>query len=318
MNIVVLLMQACASGLLRKLDDQVSIIDTMALGRPGVVAAYLVSGKERALIDMGYRSSAQSVINDLEENGFGADSIDYLLPTHVHLDHSGGCGTLAEKYVNASVRAHPKGLPHLADPNKLWVGARELFGAQLMERYGKPEPIAWSRLREVGDNEEISLGGGLTLRSLWTPDHASHHLSYELEGTGSIAAGDAVGVMYPDVPVLVPTTPPTSFNLTLAIGSLERVRDTRPARILAPHYGIMGDATNLIADNIRALKEWELKINRMLKDGLSSQQIARTLIDETAHSAGQSLGIIPDHLSLSIMVSVLGFTRYLRTVPKRL
>ena len=303
-------------GLLRKLDDQVSIIDTMALGKPGVVAAYLVSGKERALIDMGYRSSAQSVINDLEENGLGADSIDYLLPTHVHLDHSGGCGTLAEEYFNASVRVHPRGMPHLADPSKLWEGAGELFGAKLMERYGKPQPIARSRLREVSDNEEISLGGGLTLRSLWTPGHASHHLSYELEGTGSVATGDTVGLIYPSVPVLVPTTPPTSFNLPLAIGSLERVRDTRPARILAPHYGVMVDATNLIADNIRALKEWEAKIGSMLKDGASPDQIARTLTDETARRAGQSLGTIPDYLSVSIKISVLGFTRYLKTVAK--
>ena len=304
-------------GLLRKLDDQVSIIDTMALGKPRVVAAYLVSGKERALIDMGYRSSTQSVINDLEENGLGTDSIDYLLPTHVHLDHSGGCGTLAKKYVNASVRVHPRGMPHLADPSKLWEGAGELFGAQLMERYGKPQPIARNRLREVSDNEEISLGGGLTLRSLWTPGHASHHLSYEFEGTGSVATGDAVGIFYPNVPVLVPTTPPTSFNLSLAIGSLERVRDTRPTRILAPHYGVMVDATNLLADNIRVLKEWEVKIGSMLKDGVSPEQIARTLTEETARRAGQSFGAIPDYLSVSIRISVLGFTRYLKTVAKR-
>lgn len=307
-------MEAC---LLRKLDDQVAIIDTMALGNPGVVSAYLVSGKERALIDMGYRSSAQSVINDLEENGLGSDSVDYLLPTHVHLDHSGACGTLAEKYVNASVLVHPKGMQHLADPSKLWLGAGELFGTQLMERYGKPQPIARSRIREVSDNEEISLGRGLTLRSLWTPGHASHHLSYELEGTGSIATGDAVGIIYPNIPVLVPTTPPTSFDLPLAIGSLERVGDTRPTRILAPHYGVMFNATNLIADNIRALNEWELKIGNMLKDGASPEQITKNLIDETARRAGQPHGILPDYLSVSIKVSVLGFTRYLRTFRKR-
>ena len=303
-------------GLLKKLDDQVSIIDTMALGRPGVVAAYLLSGKERALIDMGYESSAESVINDLEENGLDADNIDYLLPTHVHLDHSGGCGALAEKYVNASIRVHPKGVPHLADPSKLWVGARELFGATLMERNGKPQPITRSRLREVNDNEEVSLGDGLTLRSLWTPGHASHHLSYEIEGTGSVATGDAVGIIYPNVPVLVPTTPPTSFNLPLAIGSLERIRGTRPTRLLTPHYGVMVDATNLIADNIQALKEWEKKIDNLLKDGASPEQIARILTNESARRAGKSPDTIPDYLSVSIRVSVLGFTRYLENIAK--
>jgi glyoxylase-like metal-dependent hydrolase (beta-lactamase superfamily II) len=303
-------------GLLRKLDDQVSVIDTMALGRPGVVAAYLVSGKESALIDMGYESSAKSVINDLEENGLGADSIDYLLPTHVHLDHSGGCSSLAEKYVNASIRVHPKGMLHLADPSKLWAGAGELFGSRLMERYGKPQPIARSRLREINDNEEISLGDGLTLRSLWTPGHASHHLSYELEGTGSVATGDAVGIIYPHVPVLVPTTPPTSFNLPLAVGSLERIRGTRPTRLLTPHYGVMIDATSLISDNIQALKEWAIKISSLLKEGASLERIARILTVESARRAGKSIDTIPDYLSVSIRVSVLGFTRYLENIAK--
>ncbi len=161
----------------------------MALGNPGTVAAYLVTGKERALIDMGYGSSAQAIANDLDENGIGTDGIDYLLPTHVHLDHSGACGTLAEKYLNASIRVHPKGLPHLADPTRLWVGAGELFGGQLMEKFGKPQPVERTRMREVSDSEEISLGRGLTLRALWTPGHASHHLSYDLEGTGIVATG---------------------------------------------------------------------------------------------------------------------------------
>jgi len=300
--------------LLWKLDDRISIIDTMALGKPGVVAAYLVSGKERALIDMGYRSSAQTVINDLEHNGIRTDGIDYLLPTHVHLDHSGGCGTLADKYVNASIRVHPKGLSHLADPTRLWEGAGELFGPRLMEQFGKPQPINRNRLREVNDNEEISLGRGLTLRALWTPGHASHHLSYELEGTGTIATGDAVGIIYPNFPVLVPTTPPTSFNLRLAVTSLERIKETRPARILAPHYGVMDDATNLIADNIRSLNDWDVKIRSMLKDGVLQEQIVRVLTDETARRVAQSLGMMPDYLSVSIKVSVLGFIRYLKIV----
>jgi glyoxylase-like metal-dependent hydrolase (beta-lactamase superfamily II) len=183
-----------------------------------------------------------------------------------------------------------------------------------MEQFGKPQPIERNRLREVNDNEEISLGSGLTLRALWTPGHASHHLSYELEGTGTIATGDAVGIIYPNFPVLVPTTPPTSFNLRLAVASLERIKETRPARILAPHYGVMDDATNFIAQNIRALNDWDAKIGSMLKDGALQEQIVRVLTDETARPVGQSLSMMPDYLSVSIKVSVLGFIRYLKIV----
>ena len=88
--------------MLTKLTDHISILDTLALGRPNVVAAYLVTGKQSALVDMGYRSSTKTVLRDLEGR-----TIDYLLPTHVHLDHSGACGTLAKKFPNAAIRSTP-------------------------------------------------------------------------------------------------------------------------------------------------------------------------------------------------------------------
>lgn len=123
--------------MLTRLTEAVSIIDTEALGASNVVAAYLVTGKETALIDMGYESSAQIVIDDLTKHGVGPNDLDYLLPTHVHLDHSGSCGTLAKRFDNASIGVHPKGKPHLADPDRLWKGAGQLFGHELMARYGR-------------------------------------------------------------------------------------------------------------------------------------------------------------------------------------
>jgi glyoxylase-like metal-dependent hydrolase (beta-lactamase superfamily II) len=189
------------------------MIDTLALGRPGVVAAYIVRGKEHALIDMGYASSAATVLMDIKNSKINGAGIDYLLPTHVHLDHSGAWGDLAENFVDASIRAHPKGERHLVDPSVLWKEAGQLFGPELMKLYGTPQPINGSRVRAIADGEEISLGSGLTLRSIWTPGHASHHLSYELEGAGTVFTGDAVGITHPAFPVLIPTTPPTSFKI---------------------------------------------------------------------------------------------------------
>jgi len=200
--------------MITKLDDTISIIDTMALGQPKFVAAYLISGKEKALVDMGFESSATQVIEDLEGSGVARDELDYLLPTHVHLDHSGSCGTLAKNFSRASVRVHPKGEPHLEDPTKLWKAASELFGSKLMEPYGMPKPIDRKRLRIIGDEETITLGKSVTLRSLWTPGHASHHLSYLIEEKALVLTGDAIGTNYPDFPVLIPTTLPTRSNST--------------------------------------------------------------------------------------------------------
>jgi glyoxylase-like metal-dependent hydrolase (beta-lactamase superfamily II) len=302
--------------LLTRYDDQVSIIDTLALGRPGVVAAYLIRGKEHALIDMGYASSAATVLMDIKDIEIGSEGIDYLLPTHVHLDHSGACGALAENFVAASIRVHPKGERHLVDPSKLWEGASELFGAELMKLYSRPQPINGNRVRAIGDGEEISLGNGLTLRSIWTPGHASHHLSYELEGTGNVFTGDAVGIKYPAFPILIPTTPPTSFNLEAAIASLQRIEQVSPKNLLTPHYGVIHDAVSSIDANIRSLQDWTAKINKMLRSGLSTNLIIATLTEAIARERAHSNGSLPDYLRISIRVSVLGVLRYLEASYK--
>lgn len=287
------------------------MIDTLALGRPGVVAAYIVRGKENALIDMGYASSAATVLMDINDSKVEGAGIDYLLPTHVHLDHSGACGDLAENFADASIRAHPKGQRHLVDPSVLWKAAGELFGPELMKLYGRPQPINGSRVRAIGDGEEISLGGGLTLRSIWTPGHASHHLSYELEGAATVFTGDAVGITHPAFPVLIPTTPPTSFNLEAAIASLQRIKQVSPKRLATPHYGVIHDAASSIDANIRSLQDWAAKINKMLRSGLSTDSIITTLAEAIAGERAQPRGPLPDYLLTSIKVSVLGMVRYL-------
>ena len=302
--------------MITKLNNLISIIDTIALGQPKVVAAYLISGKEKALVDMGFKSSANQVIEDLEGSGVAGDELDYLLPTHVHLDHAGACGSLAKRFSRASVRVHPRGEPHLADPSKLWRAATELFGGDSMESYGMPKPIDRKQLRTIGDEETISLGNNVTLRSLWTPGHASHHLSYVIEERGIVLTGDAIGTKYPNFPVVIPTTPPTSFNFDFALKSLERIQQIPHIEFLAPHFGMMKDF-GLVAENVKALRDWKAKIERGVQEGLSEDAIAKTLEEEVSVRCGRPVASMPDYVSGSIKRSVLGFIRYLGLAKDR-
>jgi glyoxylase-like metal-dependent hydrolase (beta-lactamase superfamily II) len=294
--------------LLRKLSESVAIIDTQALDAPNVVAAYVVAGKETALIDMGYQSSADVVLRDLARNGINPD---YLLPTHVHLDHCGSCGTLARKFTNASIMVHPKGEPHLVDPSRLWKGAGELFGCELVQRYGRPEPIAQGRVHVVVDGDVVDLGRGITLRTVWTPGHASHHLSYEWEGHKAFFTGDAVGICFPEFPVLIPTTPPTSFNLEETLQSLERIRGSSPAEFYTPHYGVVRDAMRWITENVNLLQHWLKSIRQMREAGWSDEQMSNALTDEIAGVMRRPTSEVPDYLRISIKINVLGILRYL-------
>jgi glyoxylase-like metal-dependent hydrolase (beta-lactamase superfamily II) len=288
----------------------VSIIDTEALGTTKVVAAFLVRGKEAALIDMGYRSSAETIMGDLAEHGIGPDHLDYLLPTHVHLDHSGSLGTLAKAFTNASIRVHPKGERHLADPSTLWKGAGELFGGELMRKFGRPQPVDRKRLKNAADGDVIDLGDGIRLRTVWTPGHASHHLSYELEGHRAFFTGDAVGVCFPAFPILTPTTPPTSFNLEMTLQSLELIRAASPLEFYTPHYGLVGNATHWIDENVESLHHWKSTIKEMTKKGCSAAQISHALTDEACRKLRRAGTEPPDYLRNLIKNSVLGFLRY--------
>jgi glyoxylase-like metal-dependent hydrolase (beta-lactamase superfamily II) len=314
MNIAALQLKAHRRGTrsLTKLDDKIWIIDTMALGSPGVVAAYVVRGNENALIDMGYASSAETVRKDIEESGLRAEDVDYLLPTHVHLDHSGSCGDLASAFNAALIRVHPKGERHLVDPTRLWEAAGQLFGQELMKQYGRPKPIKANRVKAIGDNEEISLGDGLTLRSIWTPGHASHHLSYVIEGNGTVFTGDSVGISSVAFPVLIPTTPPTSFNLEAAVESLRRIGRFSPKRLMTPHYGVVENACDSINENIHWLGFWTTKIREMLRGGLSIDAMVKVLSGEIVTRASNPNEPLPDHLERSIALSVSGIVGYLK------
>lgn len=299
------------SGLLKKLNRAVSLIDTDAVGVPNAVGAYLVTGTENALIDMGYQSSASTIIDSLAQQGIHSDNLDYLLPTHVHLDHCGSCGTLAKVFPNASILVHPKGAPHLADPTRLWNGASQLFGDGLMQRYGRPEPVDQSQLHSASNGEVINLGRGVVLRAVWTPGHASHHLSYELEGENSFFTGDAVGIYSPNFPALIPTTPPTSFDLEKTLQSLEFLKKSSPSDFFTPHFGHVANATQWIATNVVSLLQWNNRIREMKKSGFSIDDMVRAVARETCEAVGLPASQLPEFLVISIKISVLGFLQFL-------
>src|SRR5699024_7188114 len=217
-------------------------IDTHYLGYPEVAAAYLiVEGDRAAFVDNNTNAAVPRLLASLEEQGLTPEQVEYLIITHVHLDHAGGTSKLAKACPNATVVAHPRAAPHVIDPSKLVASASAVYGEAEFERlYGTIEPVAEARV-QVMDDEQTLQFGRRELRFLHTRGHANHHFCIADSASGAIFAGDAFGLVYPALQgeglFAFPSTSPTDFEPALARDSIRRLVDERPSCLYLTHFG---------------------------------------------------------------------------------
>lgn len=219
-------------------------IDTELL-RPAFAACYLLEHRGRAaLIDTGPAPAVPKILEVLAVHGITPEQVDYILPTHVHLDHAGATGALLEHFENARVIVHPRGAKHLIEPSNLWEGAKQVYGeANLKTLFGAVKPVPAARLSEAPDGMQVDLNGR-PLQLLDTPGHASHHLCVWDEYSGGLFTGDTFGLAYPELvtakgPFLLPPTTPVQFKPQVWQQSLDRLADLFPARAYLTHFGML-------------------------------------------------------------------------------
>ena len=244
-------MQAVLPPARRIADDcGVRLIDTGFL-RPRFDAAYLLVDRGRAaFVDTGNRHGVPRLLAALDEAGVGRDAVDYVLLTHVHLDHAGGAGMLMEALPQARLVVHPRGARHMIDPRALYEGARQVYGDAEMERsYGRLVGVAADRVLETHDGMTLAVGGR-ELSFLDTPGHARHHnCIWDAAGRG-IFTGDTFGLSYAELDVAgqpwpLPTTTPVQFDPDALKASIRRILALQPERVYLTHYGPVADVQRL-------------------------------------------------------------------------
>src|SRR5208282_4556082 len=99
-----------------RVTDQVYQIDASLPGSARTVAVYVLKGSKIAIVDCGYASTYKTILRGLNEIGIQPSEVNFLIPTHLHLDHGGGTGHLLHRTPNAQVIAHEKGAPHFVNP----------------------------------------------------------------------------------------------------------------------------------------------------------------------------------------------------------
>ena len=231
----------------------IHIIDT-AFQRDHFDAAYLIVENGRgAFVDCGTNHSVPLLMTALERAGLTPDDVDWLIVTHVHLDHAGGAGLLMRHLSNARLVAHPRAAPHLMDPSKLIAGATAVYGEDEMQRsYGQILAVAEQRVQVVEDGEVLLLGGR-PLEFIDTPGHARHHHCIWDARSHSWFTGDTFGLSYRELDsakgaFVIPTSTPVQFEPEKLKDSIDRLLARDPQWMYLTHYGRVGEVRRLADD----------------------------------------------------------------------
>ena len=294
-----------------------TIIDTRMHGVEGITAAFVLSGEKTALIETGPMSSFDVLLAGLKANG--VERLDWIVVTHIHLDHAGAAGALTRVYPEATVAVHVVGAPHLVDPSKLWESATRIYGDDMERLWGGVEPVPDDRIRALEDGDEVDLGGR-RLRAFDTPGHARHHHAFLDDATGALFVGDVLGVRLPDVGLFRPATPPPEFHLEDTVKSIERIRALGAGSLWPTHFGPVSEgispltaeeACNGAVESLRTWEEWVREGRKRSHDLDEVTAVMRERARNALEDKSSPKDIERMEKTTSYRMNVSGFMRYL-------
>lgn len=222
--------------------------------RPLLASSHLIVENNRAaFVDTGTAHSVPLLLAVLEDKGISVDAVDFVLLTHIHLDHAGGAGTLMQVLPNARCVVHPRGARHLSDPEKLVAGTRAVYGDEKYRQlYGEVVPIDGARIDSTEDGEIVEFAGR-PFEFFYTEGHARHHHCIADAHSRGIFTGDSFGVSYRELDTLngefvFPTTTPVQFDPVKAHEAVDEIAGRRPDRVYLTHFSEVTSIDRLARD----------------------------------------------------------------------
>lgn len=307
----------------KKITNHLYCIDTFDLGLANRTSSYLLKDEKIVLIETSASPSVPHILNALNELHISPSDIDYLILTHIHLDHAGGAGVLMKSCPNAKVFVHPKGVRHLVDPSRLIASAKSVYGEKFDGIFGDILPISEEKIHAVGHEESLEIGAS-TLTFYHTKGHANHHISIHDSLTNGLFVGDTTGVYYPDMAeedfdIILPSTSPNQFDPDLMEESIQLYERIQPAIIYFGHYGTYTNPETAYSEVRRLLPIFvEAGRQAMQEESVFSNQVMRTeqLLTTTIFKELHSKGLSEDHpvfsvIPLDLAVSAMGIVDYL-------
>ncbi|MDR2882076.1 MAG: MBL fold metallo-hydrolase [Azoarcus sp.] len=240
-------------------SNGIYIVDSGYSGQPRLAAVhFIVDHGQVAIIDTGSNSSVPHILSALASLNIVPEAVKWVIPTHLHLDHAGGVGSLMCALPHARAVIHPRAVSHLANPARLWEKTIRVFGLEQSFRlYGRLTPVDEDRIIPSRDGMELPLGNRV-LKLLDAPGHARHHIVVWDESANAFFAGDAFGISYREFDVskrsfVFPSSSPPQFDPVMMIESIARMVAHDPEAMYLAHYGKVTGVERLANDLFRLI-----------------------------------------------------------------
>ena len=295
--------------------NSIVTLDNLWMGRPRTIAAALLESEgHRAIIDPGPGSTLETLHQQLRTRGIGVADLDAILLTHIHLDHAGATGALVRENPRLEVYVHSKGAPHMIDPSKLLASAARLWPNELQTLFGETLPVPAENLRILEGCETLNLGAR-KLEVVYTPGHASHHVSYFDNVEGIAFVGDTTGIRIEGQAYVMPATPPPDIDLDIWDSSFAAILARKPSRLFLTHFGFSDNPSEHVRLFRERLHRWAALTAEILRIAANDSAAMDSFMSATYAEISQYLPSgEADHYAFSagLNLSFLGLARYLR------
>ena len=295
-----------------KLNDFTYLIDLKTAGYETFIAAYVLKEDKIAVVETGPTSSIPNLLAGLQEIGIQNEAVNYVMVSHIHIDHAGGAGTLLQNLPNAKLLVHKRGAPHMVNPEKLWVHSRKAL-REIVDLYCPIQPVPENRVIISEDGMIIDLGEHVKLQVIETLGHASHHQSFYEKESKTLFLGDAGGIYLEKLDAVIPTTPPP-LRLEMKLDSLEKLIKLEPKLLCYTHFGYATNAVSRLQAYAEQLKLWATTVSESTEKGDDLEAVYAKIMERDS-SMKRAEEFIKKHVMLRqsvVLQSIRGFIQYFK------
>jgi glyoxylase-like metal-dependent hydrolase (beta-lactamase superfamily II) len=295
--------------------DSTTVLDLNWMGRPHSIGAVLLESRGHyAILDPGPASTLETLRAELQSRGLSVSDLNAILLTHIHLDHAGASGSLLRENPNLRVFVHSKGAAHLADPSKLLASAGRLWGDELPRLFGETLAVPEQNI-QILDGTETLMVGTRKLEVIYTPGHASHHVTYFDEREGVAFTGDTAGIRIANGPYIMPATPPPDIDLDVWEQSFTAILDRQPSKLFVTHFGYAENPAKHIADFRERLHLWAEITEQAMQSTPDVAAALQFFLEQTQTEMRQYLSEADAEqhaFTAGLPLSFLGLARHIR------